>query len=144
MQALGMLEVYSFTSAVCTADIAAKAADVRIIAFDRNRPIRTDVPAPNPRCGIGYFEPGHYCFVVVEGRGVNGSDGLDMVGFAELFRSLGCVGAYNLDGGGTAVMANAEGPISTLCSSDRGCGDMAYLAARPLGAEEDTYATPAP
>jgi len=46
MRALGLIEVYSFTTAVCAADIMAKAADVKIIAFDRNRPIRTDVPAP--------------------------------------------------------------------------------------------------
>ena len=46
MRALGMIEVYSFTTALCVADICAKAADVKIIAFDRNRPIRTDVPAP--------------------------------------------------------------------------------------------------
>ena len=46
MKALGMIEVYSFTTAVCVADVMAKAADVKIIAFDRNRPIREDVPAP--------------------------------------------------------------------------------------------------
>lgn len=46
MNALGMLEVYSFTEAVCAADAAAKAAGVQVIAFDRNRPIREDVPAP--------------------------------------------------------------------------------------------------
>ncbi len=46
MKALGMIEVYSFTTAVCVADTAAKAANVSVIAMDRNRPIRTDVPAP--------------------------------------------------------------------------------------------------
>lgn len=46
MKALGMIEVYSFTTAVCVADICAKAADVKIIAFDRNRPKSPDVPAP--------------------------------------------------------------------------------------------------
>ena len=46
MKALGMLEVYSFTTAVAAADIAAKAADIKVIAFDRNRPISPDVPAP--------------------------------------------------------------------------------------------------
>ncbi len=46
MNALGMLEVYSFTTAVCAADTAAKAADVKVIAFDRNRPKSADVPAP--------------------------------------------------------------------------------------------------
>ncbi len=46
MNALGMVEVYSFTTAVCVADVAAKTSDVKIIAFDRNRPISPDVPAP--------------------------------------------------------------------------------------------------
>ena len=46
MKSLGLVEVYSFTTALCAADAAAKAADVKVIAFDRNRPIREDVPAP--------------------------------------------------------------------------------------------------
>lgn len=46
MNALGMLEVYSFTTAVYAADIAAKAADVKVIAFDRTRPKSEAVPAP--------------------------------------------------------------------------------------------------
>lgn len=46
MNALGMIEVYSFTTAVCTADVAVKAADVKITAFDRNRPKSADAPAP--------------------------------------------------------------------------------------------------
>lgn len=46
MKALGMIEVYSFATAVCVADICAKAADVKIIAFDRNRPKSPTAPAP--------------------------------------------------------------------------------------------------
>lgn len=46
MNALGMVEVYSFTTAVCAADVAAKAADVKVIAFDRTRPKSEAVPAP--------------------------------------------------------------------------------------------------
>lgn len=46
MKALGMIEVYSFTTAVCVADLCAKTSDVKVIAFDRNRPISPDVPAP--------------------------------------------------------------------------------------------------
>ena len=46
MNALGIIEVYSFTTAVCAADIAAKAADVKVIAFDRTRPKSAEVPAP--------------------------------------------------------------------------------------------------
>ena len=46
MKALGMIEVYSFSTAVRVADIAAKAADVKIIAFDRNRPFAPGFPVP--------------------------------------------------------------------------------------------------
>ncbi len=46
MRSLGMIEVYSFTTALCVADVMAKAAAVKVIAFDRNRPINPDVPAP--------------------------------------------------------------------------------------------------
>ena len=42
MNALGMLEVYGFTTAICCADIAAKAADVKIIALDTNKPANGD------------------------------------------------------------------------------------------------------
>ena len=46
MKALGMIEVYSFTTAVVATDLCAKAADVKVIAFDRNRPKSADAPAP--------------------------------------------------------------------------------------------------
>lgn len=46
MNALGMLEVFSFTTAVCCADICAKSGGVKVVAFDRNRPKAADAPAP--------------------------------------------------------------------------------------------------
>jgi len=46
MKAVGMIEVFSFTTAICVADLVAKTADVKIIAFDRNRPLAADAPAP--------------------------------------------------------------------------------------------------
>lgn len=52
----------------------------------------------HPRCGIGYYEPGHYCFVVVDGRS-DVSDGVRMFQLADIFEELGCKVAYNLDGG---------------------------------------------
>ena len=46
MNAFGMIEVYSFTTALVAADLMAKAADIKIIAFDRNRPFAPKIPAP--------------------------------------------------------------------------------------------------
>ena len=56
------------------------------------------VTVNNPRSAIGYVEPGHYYFVVVDGR-INESRGMTMQELAQLFEDLGCVSAYNLDGG---------------------------------------------
>ena len=65
----------------------------------------TGVYGRNPRAVIGYYEPGHYCFVVVDGRQGKYSGGLDMKELSELMYTLGCVRAYNLDGGATAHMS---------------------------------------
>ena len=62
------------------------------------------VNQPNPRSAIGYYEPGHYCFVVVDGRQDEYSHGLLLPGLSRVFEQLGCTCAYNLDGGGSAVM----------------------------------------
>ena len=100
----------------------------------------------NPRSAIGYYEPGHYCLVVVEGRGVNGSQGMSLQALSELFHSLGCRAAYNLDGGATAIMADAVGAISEQ-SKSRGCSDIVYLGALPTalplpGPEPEASAQP--
>ena len=42
MNALGMVEVYGFTTAICCADAAAKAAAVNIIALDTTKPANGD------------------------------------------------------------------------------------------------------
>lgn len=55
----------------------------------------------HPRTGIGYYEPGHYCFVTVDGRS-DDSEGVRMIQMAELFYDLGCKAAYNMDGGDSA------------------------------------------
>ncbi len=38
----------------------------------------TTVAEENPRTAIGYYEPGHYCIVIVNGRGTEGSRGYTM------------------------------------------------------------------
>lgn len=58
----------------------------------------------NPRCAIGYYEPGHYCLVVVDGRQEGYSSGMTLTELSQLMFSLGCTTAYNLDGGATAQM----------------------------------------
>ena len=38
MKALGMIEVYGFTTAIIVADKVAKTADVKLVAIDKNKP----------------------------------------------------------------------------------------------------------
>lgn len=70
---------------------------------------KRDIAGRNPRSSIGYYEPGHYCFVVCDGRvhvNYNGervkSYGFTLRDLSALYERLGCVCAYNLDGGDSA------------------------------------------
>ena len=58
----------------------------------------------HPRSAIGYYEPGHYCFVVVDGRN-KVSNGSDIIHLAKIMAGFGCKLAYNLDGGQTSLLA---------------------------------------
>lgn len=80
----------------------------------------------NPRCGIGYFEPGHYCFVVVEGRNDN-SNGVTLAEFSLIFEQLGCVSAYNMDGGNTAVMTYGKRLVSEPSQGGRPVTDIIMI-----------------
>ena len=42
MAALGMIEVFGFATSIVVADACAKAADVKIVAIDRNKPANAD------------------------------------------------------------------------------------------------------
>lgn len=72
----------------------------------------TTVAEANPRCAIGYYEPGHYCLVVVDGRQRGYSEGLEMEDLSMLMYELGCTEAYNLDGGSTSLMVFRDSLLS--------------------------------
>ncbi len=82
----------------------------------------------HPRCAIGYFEPGHYCFVVVDGRQPGYSVGMRLTELSELFFTLGCKRAYNLDGGATAVMIFRGQIINQPYKGGRESGDIIYFS----------------
>ena len=87
----------------------------------------------NPRSAIGYVEPGHYYFVQVDGRGAYGSHGMTMTELAELFESLGCETAYNLDGGQTAGMC-WDGELISF-PYGRSVSDIIYITDSPENGE---------
>lgn len=85
----------------------------------------------NPRSGIGYFEPGHYCFIIVDGRQAGYSRGLEMDRFAQIFADLGCKAAYNLDGGASAVMTFNQSIYNRPSNGGRDSGDILLIRELP-------------
>ena len=62
----------------------------------------------NQRCAMGIIRPGHYVFVVSDGR-MKSSYGLSLFNLAGIMKDLHCETAYNLDGGGSATMYLEDG-----------------------------------
>ena len=94
--------------------------------------ILTDFSSPsriisaNPRTAIGYYEPGHYCLVVVDGRGE--SAGITLPQLSELFHELGCSAAYNLDGGNSSIMVWGDEVINNPSGGGRESSDALLIA----------------
>ena len=80
----------------------------------------------NPRTAIGYYEPGHYCMVVVDGRGE--SAGITLPALSQLFHDLGCTAAYNLDGGNSSIMVWNQAVINDPSGGGRESSDALLIA----------------
>ena len=107
-------------------------------ARDWYKDVSTAVSYPNPRSAIGYYEPGHYVFVLVDGRQNGYSKGMDLPELGKVFEDLGCKVAYNLDGGGSAVMVyNHERYSVQSNGGDRDLGDILVI-------RDSYYTTPGP
>lgn len=60
--------------------------------------------SPNPRTAMGQASDGHYVFCVVDGRKEDVSRGMTFPELSHLMYEEGAAVAYNLDGGGSAMM----------------------------------------
>ena len=107
------------------------------LSFADRQPNVLSVNPRNPRCAIGYYEPGHYCLVEIEGRRAGayvGSEGMTLSEMAVFFEELGCKSAYNLDGGRSAVMSWMDKRISV--NYGRTISDIIFVTDTPIGSEE--------
>lgn len=92
------------------------------------------VKPANPRSAIGYYEPGHYVLVQVDGRGTQSaleenriSTGMTLAQLSSLMESLGCKAAYNLDGGQSSMLWWNGDVLSTPYHGGRTLGDIIIL-----------------
>jgi len=81
----------------------------------------------HPRSGIGYYEPGHYVFVQVEGRQKGYSAGITLDDYAKLFYDLGVTEAFNLDGGSSSVITFMGKEANRPAWSGRKSSDILYI-----------------
>lgn len=79
----------------------------------------------HPRVAIGYAAPGHYIFVVVDGRDEGYSRGATLSELAAIMQKEGCLTAYNLDGGGSSSMLYAGEYVNK--STGRDISDIIYI-----------------
>lgn len=92
-----------------------------VTAFD------SDIGGKNPRTAIGYYEPGHYCFVTIDGRQDGYSNGMTFEEMAKLFTEMGCTMAYNLDGGKSAMMTFDDKIVNVPYHDVRESSDIVYI-----------------
>jgi len=88
----------------------------------------SDLTRANPRTAIGYYEPGHYCFVVADGRQPGYSNGMTLQQLSQLFYRLGCAAAYNLDGGQSSEMVFLDGFVNQPYKGGRSVSDIVFIA----------------
>lgn len=81
----------------------------------------------HPRSAIGYYEPGHYCFVAVDGRQAGYSRGMTLQELATVFENLSCTAAYNLDGGHTTFMTLGNNVVNHPYKPTKTITDCIYI-----------------
>ena len=83
----------------------------------------------HPRNLIGYVEPGHYIFILIDGRNEGYSRGVDFVDESQIAYDEGCVLAYNLDGGRSAMMVYENEIVNLPYKGGRPISDIIYFTA---------------
>jgi len=93
---------------------------------------RSNVQSSNPRSALGYYEPGHYAFLTVDGRSSE-SDGMTMEQLSRLCQDLGFSAAYNLDGGQSSVLMTRSGLVNDAYHGGRAVSDILAIRELPEG-----------
>lgn len=95
--------------------------DDKINITDKEELIDIDNTASRARSAIGYTAGHKIVLLAVEGNNVTGGAGLSLAELAQLMKDMGCVGAVNLDGGGsTSLTVRAQQTVKPSDGTERG------------------------
>lgn len=86
------------------------------------------INSTNPRTALGYIAPGHYKFVVVDGRDKGYSKGVTISELAAIMAKEGCKSAYNMDGGNSSMMTFKGQLVNKPSGNGREISDIIYIA----------------
>lgn len=132
----GTMKIYtpdSFDPAQAVADGAWQSWVFGPSLLDENGNAKTDfltwdyIRQSHPRTAIGYYEPGHYCLLLVDGRSPDYSRGMFLTEMSQLFADLGCTAAYNLDGGHCSFMTKDASVINQPYKPGKSITDGIFL-----------------
>lgn len=86
---------------------------------------------PRPRTMLGYYEPGHYAFITVDGR-TKQNLGMTLEELAQFAESMGLTQGFNLDGGQSSTLTFAGRLVAIGSPSEglRQVSDMIYVVER--------------
>jgi len=96
------------------------------------RNFRSKVLPHNPRSVLGYYEPGHFAFLLVDGRSST-CDGITMADLSEFCEALEFTSAYNLDGGQSSILVSQSGAIDNPFRGGRPVSDILAIRELPEG-----------
>ena len=85
----------------------------------------SNVNSTSARAVFGYYEPGHYCLIIVC-RDIFRSEGMHLKELSRFVRQLGCKAAYNMDGGRTAHLY-WNGEVYASSNGSRPVNDIIYI-----------------
>ena len=124
LAAIGAVEAFSFGPILMNGGLVQKDLS-EYYEVDAGRSIN----GRHPRTGMCMVRQNHFIFVVVDGRSPGYSRGVTLEEFANIFLSLGCVVAYNLDGGGSSVMYYDNNVVNNPLGKgrERNNGDLIYV-----------------
>lgn len=86
----------------------------------------------HPRTAVGYNTDGKVFLVVVDGRQPSTSNGASLADLAEIFFSLGCTDALNLDGGGSTTMILKDAAGNCITKNSPSDGSLRAVASTLL------------
>lgn len=115
---IGVMDVFEFGPALI--------ADGKL--RDLPAKYKYNIYGQEPRCAIGQIGTREYLLVMVDGRRSN-SNGTTCRALAQFMLEQGCVQAYNLDGGNSALMVfHNENYSNKSESAERSVSDIIYFA----------------